>query len=392
MAIAYPFVKAQFFDNDGNPLAGGQLYTYEAGSVDEAPTYTTPAGNVENTNPIILDSAGRADIFLSTAFNYLFVMFDAEDNELWSEDNISATLGLISGAVLTTTDQEVSGTKIWFDTQGFGDGDVEEYQSSSFPAVFGSQATTNTGIQIVGTGTLGVQLGSNEIGADAFRGGMVYSTSAQTLTLKRATTNALVLSAGTAAFLAPAITANGVAVLLSTAVIDIAHGGTGQTTAAAALNALLPAQSGQSGKFLSTDGSTSSWATSAGGPTFLAAPVVFYNNGFGTVGWQTYDSSNAGVPEGAKAIIIDYWFRKDTNPESQSYACLRVDNTKGNGGSPWTDTYLITSALAEDAARYTANAGGGQGQYPIRENRTFDYNATGTWTGGLTMRIVGYVL
>jgi len=43
--------------------------------------------------------------------------------------------------------------------------------------------------------------------------------------------------------------------------LPIAQGGTGQTTAQAALNALLPGQGGNGGKFLTTDGTNSSWAT-----------------------------------------------------------------------------------------------------------------------------------
>lgn len=50
-----------------------------------------------------------------------------------------------------------------------------------------------------------------------------------------------------------------------TGTVPIANGGTGQTTANAALNALLPNQSGNSGKFLTTNGTDASWATAGGG-------------------------------------------------------------------------------------------------------------------------------
>lgn len=43
--------------------------------------------------------------------------------------------------------------------------------------------------------------------------------------------------------------------------IGIAYGGTGQTTANAAFNALAPSQTGNSGKYLTTDGTNTSWAT-----------------------------------------------------------------------------------------------------------------------------------
>jgi hypothetical protein len=60
-----------------------------------------------------------------------------------------------------------------------------------------------------------------------------------------------------------------------TGTVAIANGGTGQTTATAAFNALAPNQTGNSGRYLTTDGSTTSWATvsSAGTVTSVAATV-----------------------------------------------------------------------------------------------------------------------
>lgn len=47
-------------------------------------------------------------------------------------------------------------------------------------------------------------------------------------------------------------------------VLGIANGGTGQVTAAAAANALMPSQAGNSGKVLSTDGSNLQWISAGG--------------------------------------------------------------------------------------------------------------------------------
>ena len=47
--------------------------------------------------------------------------------------------------------------------------------------------------------------------------------------------------------------------------VNVAHGGTGATTANDALNVFLPAQTGNSGKVLSTDGTNTSWITMTGG-------------------------------------------------------------------------------------------------------------------------------
>lgn len=47
--------------------------------------------------------------------------------------------------------------------------------------------------------------------------------------------------------------------------LAIANGGTGQTSSTAAFNALAPSQSSNSGKYLTTDGTNTSWATVSGG-------------------------------------------------------------------------------------------------------------------------------
>lgn len=80
----------QFFDSNGTPLAGGKLYTYAAGTTTPAAVYTTSAGNVAHSNPIILDSAGRvsSEIWVTTGNLYKFVLTDADDVVLWTKDDI----------------------------------------------------------------------------------------------------------------------------------------------------------------------------------------------------------------------------------------------------------------------------------------------------------------
>jgi hypothetical protein len=56
---AFGGVGWQFFDNNGVPLAGGLIYTYAAGTTTPQATYTTSAGTIAHTNPIVLNSAGR---------------------------------------------------------------------------------------------------------------------------------------------------------------------------------------------------------------------------------------------------------------------------------------------------------------------------------------------
>jgi Domain of unknown function (DUF4183) len=81
---------AQFFDNSGYPLTGGKLYTYAAGTTTLQTTYTTSAGNVAHTNPIVLDSAGRVptgEIWLTFAA-YKFVLHTSADVLIATYDNI----------------------------------------------------------------------------------------------------------------------------------------------------------------------------------------------------------------------------------------------------------------------------------------------------------------
>lgn len=84
---------AQFFDNSGNVLTGGKLYTYLAGTTIPAVTYTTNSGLTANSNPIILDAAGRVpgsgEIWLTGGVLYKFVLKDANDVQLWTVDNLS---------------------------------------------------------------------------------------------------------------------------------------------------------------------------------------------------------------------------------------------------------------------------------------------------------------
>lgn len=87
MASLTPLPKMQLFDSSGVPLNGGKLYTYVAGTSTPKATYTDSSGNTANTNPVILDSAGRANIWLEG--NYKMILADSSDSVIWTVDNVS---------------------------------------------------------------------------------------------------------------------------------------------------------------------------------------------------------------------------------------------------------------------------------------------------------------
>lgn len=99
---------AQFFDGNGTPLSGGKLYTYSAGTTTPAVTYTSSAGNVSHSNPIILDAAGRvpgsSEIWLTDSVAYKFVLKDSNDVLQATWDNIT---GINSNFVNFTAQEEV---------------------------------------------------------------------------------------------------------------------------------------------------------------------------------------------------------------------------------------------------------------------------------------------
>lgn len=89
MAILIPYISGQYFDSNGDPLNGGKIYAYEAGTTTPKDTFTEQDGNTANANPVILDSAGKADIWLGEGA-YKFVITDSADNTIQTIDNVVA--------------------------------------------------------------------------------------------------------------------------------------------------------------------------------------------------------------------------------------------------------------------------------------------------------------
>lgn len=104
MSILTPMPVMQFFDDNGDPLSGGKVYTYEAGTTTPLATYTDETGGTANTNPVILDSAGRANIWLATTDLYYWELEDADGNQIWTADNIGTVSGTadVSGPASST--------------------------------------------------------------------------------------------------------------------------------------------------------------------------------------------------------------------------------------------------------------------------------------------------
>lgn len=103
MPSILPKGKQQYFDNAGNPLVGGKLYTYLAGTNTPKPTFADADGLIQNQNPVVLDNRGEARIYWSGA--YKVVLKDSNDNTIWTVDNV-VEVGL--GTRTSTTGSSVT--------------------------------------------------------------------------------------------------------------------------------------------------------------------------------------------------------------------------------------------------------------------------------------------
>lgn len=90
-----PLPIQKFFDNNGNPLAGGLLFTYAAGGSVKVATYKDSTGGTPNTNPIVLDFRGECRLWINPTLAYKFILAPATDTDpptspIWTVDNITA--------------------------------------------------------------------------------------------------------------------------------------------------------------------------------------------------------------------------------------------------------------------------------------------------------------
>lgn len=92
MPSLMPYGRQQYFDDNGNPLAGGRIYTYEAGTSTPMATYSDAAGATPNANPVVLNARGEASIWWGDA-PYKIVVKDASDVEIYTQDNAQAPIG-----------------------------------------------------------------------------------------------------------------------------------------------------------------------------------------------------------------------------------------------------------------------------------------------------------
>lgn len=157
MASLLPMIKQKFTDSNGNPLSGGKLYSYLAGTSTPAATYTDFTGTTANTNPIVLDANGEANIWLKPS-SLKFVLTDAHDVTLWTVDHVAPADG--GGGGIIDADYAYSGYSSRF---------LEVFSSS------GLNDTMNKILKLVYTAP-GISLAASGSGTIREKGDPVTST------------------------------------------------------------------------------------------------------------------------------------------------------------------------------------------------------------------------
>jgi hypothetical protein len=101
-----PVLKQRFFDSNGVPLSGGLIYSYIAGTSTPQATYTDETGVTPNSNPVVLDSTGSAEIWI-TSGSYKFVVQDSLGNTQFTVDNVSEPTPATGSGTVTSVNVSV---------------------------------------------------------------------------------------------------------------------------------------------------------------------------------------------------------------------------------------------------------------------------------------------
>lgn len=108
-ASLIPNIKFRWFDNNGNPLSGGLVYSYISGTSTPANTFSDEPGTTPNTNPVVLDSAGYAAIYLDDSISYRIVVKTSTGVTIQDVSNVTGTSPTVTAS--TVIDETVTATQ-----------------------------------------------------------------------------------------------------------------------------------------------------------------------------------------------------------------------------------------------------------------------------------------
>lgn len=150
-----PVPRQTWLTNSGDPAAGYWVCVYSAGTDTLATTYTTSALNVANTNPLVLDSAGRGTVFLSPGRSYKFVLKSpttpvncTTGTTVWSVDNVSSVpAGNVTVDVDGTAGEDLSAGNVAYLSDGSGSKNAGQWYKADADFAYAS-TTPQIGITV----------------------------------------------------------------------------------------------------------------------------------------------------------------------------------------------------------------------------------------------------
>jgi hypothetical protein len=373
MAVVTPVAKMQFLDVTGAPLVGGLLYTYAAGTTTPQVTYTDSTGSQANTNPVVLDARGEANIWLASS-TYKFRLCSSDNTELWTVDNISAPTSALSPVLSgnVTIDSDSAGPALKITQTGTGpvlrvqdsvDPDVTPFIIDSSGQVgLGTQSPStaldvNDGvIQLSSSGT-----SRTTISADASNSTINSPGTRGLLLATGGTTRVTISSAGVVTFSGAVVLSGGVSgnttvtgTLTSTSTLTVSSGGaaiTGNSTVTGTLNA-TSTLTAQNGLTVSAGGAGITGTLTANSGVSVPSGGV---NVTGTVTATTFTGAWTNLPAGTAMLFAQTaaptgWTKSTTHDNK---ALRVVSGSASSGGSVAFTTAFASQSVTGTNASYT---------------------------------------
>jgi len=99
-----------FLDSNGNPISGGKVCTYIAGTTTPTATYTDAALTIPNGNPIVTDIAGRFTAYLALNASYKFIYQNNDGTANTCNGTVIKTVDNVSAVPVGSAALDITGT------------------------------------------------------------------------------------------------------------------------------------------------------------------------------------------------------------------------------------------------------------------------------------------